>query len=682
MVNLVAADVATIEQVATFPRRVRVVEDLRIPLSDGTRLSARMWIPEDAEADPVPAVIEYIPFRHRDFSAPRDQLIHPWFAGHGYASIRLETRGSQESDGGPMDEYVVQEQDDAVEALAWIAAQPWCSGTTGMFGMSWGAFSALQVAARRPPSLKAIIPVHGTDDRFMDDIHFKGGCLLTANLSWGWLYFLYMMRPPDPLLVGDEWRDIWRERIEKAPSVLEHWTGEQEKSAYWRHASVRENYDDIEAATYVMCGWVDGYSNAAVRMANGIKAPCRTLIGPWAHTYPHIAMPGPQIGFLQEATRWWDRWLKGIDNGMDREPRLTFYMQDPAPPATSRPFRDGRWIGTDCWPPRETENVRYAMNPGRLDTEAAPGAPLTLKSPLANAMSGGEWLPHGVGPELPPDQREEDAGSLCFDSAVLEHPIEICGAPIARLRIRTDTRLGNLTLRVCDVAPDGTSSQITYGLLNLAHRNGFDRPEPMEPGAWMDVSIAANDIAQHVPAGHRIRVSVSTESFPLIWPAPERMTVVLDTSGCRFDLPVWPAEAPDDPVPDFAKPTMPPPLDMTWLRPVARERTIERDLVADRWTRTYIKDDGAFRIEAHGMTLDTRGSLKYSCQGDDPLSAKAELHYTIANTRGNWSTKLEGVLTVTADLDALNFMGHVDISEDGTPTATRKIDERVPRRVI
>lgn len=182
MVNLIATSMApessgTPEtRIGDLPHDIRIEADLRIPLSDGRRLSARLWIPIDADINPVPALVEYAPFRHRDFTYPRDAIIHPWFAGHGYASIRLEPAGSQDSDGPPMDEYVAREQEDCVEALAWIAAQDWCAGTTGMFGMSWGAFSALQVAALRPPSLKAIIPVHGTDDRYNDDIHYKGGC--------------------------------------------------------------------------------------------------------------------------------------------------------------------------------------------------------------------------------------------------------------------------------------------------------------------------------------------------------------------------------------------------------------------------------------------------------------------------------------------------------------------------
>jgi len=166
-----------------FPRRVRVVENDWIPLSDGTRLAAKLWLPEDAEEDPVPAILEYLPYRKRDATAHRDSIRHPYVAGHGYAIARVDIRGTGDSDGIILDEYLPQEQEDAVEVLAWLAAQPWCTGSLGMFGISWGGFNGLQVAARRPPGLKAIITVGSTDDRYADDVHYNGGDRKSTRLN-------------------------------------------------------------------------------------------------------------------------------------------------------------------------------------------------------------------------------------------------------------------------------------------------------------------------------------------------------------------------------------------------------------------------------------------------------------------------------------------------------------------
>ena len=154
-------------------------------MSDGCRIAARIWLPAGAEPTPVPAILEYIPYRKRDFMRARDEPIHRYFAQAGYAAVRVDLRGSGDSDGVLFDEYTQQELDDALEIIAWIAAQPWCSGAVGMMGISWGGFNALQVAALDPPALKAIITLCSTDDRYADDAHYMGGCLLNENLQWG-----------------------------------------------------------------------------------------------------------------------------------------------------------------------------------------------------------------------------------------------------------------------------------------------------------------------------------------------------------------------------------------------------------------------------------------------------------------------------------------------------------------
>ena len=243
---------------AKFPKPVREIENAWIPLKDGTRLAARIWLPEDAETQPVPAIFEYLPYRKRDGTAERDQLTHPYYAGHGYACVRVDIRGSGESDGLLMDEYLKLEQDDALECLDWIAAQPWCTGKIGMIGISWGGFNGLQVAARRPKQLKAIVTIASTDDRYADDIHFMGGALLNDNLGWASTMFAYMSRPPDPALLGDRWRKVWLNRLENTVLLVDNWLRHQRRDAFWKHGSVCENYGDIECAVYAVGGWSDG----------------------------------------------------------------------------------------------------------------------------------------------------------------------------------------------------------------------------------------------------------------------------------------------------------------------------------------------------------------------------------------------------------------------------------------
>ena len=685
MVNLVAADVDDLRVLHELPRRIGTITELRIPLHGEVRLHARLWLPADAEDAPVPALVEYVPFRHRDFTAPRDALIHPWFAGHGYASLRVELRGSGDSEGLPMDEYVLQEQDDAVAALAWIARQPWCDGNTGMFGMSWGAFSALQVAARNPPSLKAIIPVHGTDDRFSDDIHYKGGCLLTAGLSWGALYTLYMMRPPDPLITQGHWRTAWLERFQKAPMVLENWMTHQQKDGYWRHGSVSEDHAAIRCPALVVCGWADGYITAALRMAEHLNAQSRVWIGPWAHTYPHLATPGPRAGFLQEAVRWWDRWLKGRDSGAEALPRVRLYLQDSVPPATSYDHRPGRWLGVDRWPPAEVTTGVWTLGDGVLEPSGGgtpDGADLEIASPLGNGMDGPEWLPHGIGPELPPDQAAEDSGSLCFDSATLGEELILCGQPELVLCCRAD-HAGIIQARLVDLRPDGSATRIVYGLLNLHHRNGPDRPEVLRPGDWIRVRLRMDPVVQRIPLAHRLRLAVSTQAWPLAWPAAGTMRLTVRTAGSTLRLPTLPADRLADLECDRpCGPAIPASSAPVWLRPVRRERTVSRDPRTGLVERTYIKDDGCYCVSGHGMTVAATGSLTYRCWEPDPLSARAEYHYQIQHSRGDWDATVECDVRVGGDESSFRVKGEYRALENSFLVARRPVALTVPRRWV
>src|SRR5215468_2923993 len=318
--------------VASYPRAIQQLETVWIPLKDGTRLAARVWLPVDAAASPVPAILEYLPYRRRDFTAERDALTHPYVAGHGYACVRVDMRGSGDSDGVLTDEYLPLEQDDAVEVIAWLAAQPWCTGAVGMMGNSWGGFNALQVAAHRPPALRAIITSCSTDDRYADDIHAMGGCLLLDNLRWASTMFAHNSRPPDPAVVGGaRWRDLWLERLRGSGLWIDTWLRHQRRDEFWKQGSVCEDYDAIQCAVFAVGGWLDAYTNAVPRLLQGLAAPRRGLIGQWAHRYPHMARPGPAVGFLQVALEWWDMWLKSRPPGAAAEPFLRAWMQESVP---------------------------------------------------------------------------------------------------------------------------------------------------------------------------------------------------------------------------------------------------------------------------------------------------------------------------------------------------------------
>ncbi len=301
-------------------------------MPDGVHLSARLWRPVSSDDSPVPAILEYIPYRKGDLSSVRDSIHHPYLAGHGYACVRVDLRGTGDSEGVLADEYLEVEQSDAEAVLDWLAAQPWCDGNTGMMGLSWGAFAALQVAARQPSSLRAIVISSFTDDRYSDDMHYMGGAMLSDNLAEAGTMFAYATCPPDPSAVGERWRAMWHERLEAAEPWVLNWLRHQRRDDYWRHASVCEDYTAVRCPVLASSGWADGYSNAVTRLLAHLDVPRKGLIGPWSHKYPHLGEPGPAIGYLQEVVRWWDHWLKGADNGAMDGPMLRAWMQDSVPP--------------------------------------------------------------------------------------------------------------------------------------------------------------------------------------------------------------------------------------------------------------------------------------------------------------------------------------------------------------
>src|SRR6056297_1618612 len=521
------------KDIAGLPHRVEELHHVEIPMPDGCRLAARIWRPEGALDAPIPAILEYLPYRKNDLTLERDMTMQPYLAAHGYAVVRLDLRGAGDSEGLMEDEYLPQELQDGVDAIEWIAGQDWCDGNVGMVGISWGGFNGLQIAAMRPPALKAIITLCSTDDRYADDIHYMGGCMLGEQPSWASIMFARNSLAPDPANVGDKWRDMWMERLEGSGLWLKNWLEHQTRDDFWKHGSVCEDWSDIQIPVYAVSGWADGYCRAVFRLMENLQGPKQGLVGPWSHKYPHIGEPGPAIGFLQECVRWWREWLAGEDTGVMTEPMLRAWMQDSVPPVTRYAHRPGRWVGEHEWPSPAVENQAYYLRPGyRLlpETEAGAGASanpdgkpfISVKSPLSTGLFAGKWCSYAATPDLPHDQRQEDGGALTFDSDPLEADMEILGGPELELEYEADTAVAIVAIRLSDIDSDGRATRVTYGVRNLTHGDdNHTSPAPIAIGERRRARIRLNDIAQRFPVGHRIRVAISTSYWPLAWPAPE-----------------------------------------------------------------------------------------------------------------------------------------------------------------
>jgi uncharacterized protein len=671
----------------SLPHAVRDTENVWITLSDGCRLAARVWLPVDEPGVPVPAILEYIPYRKRDFMRRRDEGMHRWFAGHGYAAVRVDMRGSGESDGVMHDEYLAQEQDDALEVIDWIARQPWCSGKVGMMGKSWGAYNSLQVAARRPPALKAIIAVMGTDDRFAECIHFSGGCLLNDNFWWGCVMQMFNARPPDPAIVGERWRAMWLERLEAERFWPELWLEHQALDDYWKHGSVCFDYGAIECPTWFWGGWADLYRDTPFRLAENLQAPRRVTVGPWAHLYPHEAIPAPAVGFLQEALRWWDHWLKGIDRGVMSEAPLNFYMMEAALPQASSAARAGRWVAEERWPSPGVEMREFALNAdASLADEPGERVALSLRSPQTTGLAAGDWGSFGNPGDVPGDQREDSFGSLEFSSAPLAERCEILGNSRVILELAADRTEALVAVRLIDLAPSGTATCVARGFLNLAHRDGREEPKPLVPGERYRVEVQLTGTAYAFPAGHRVRVALSGAYWPIVWPSPEPTTLTLTTGSSHLRLPVRrPAAEAGIELPEAVSAE---PSPATVLRQGRVERSVSTDPVTGEVThRLYVDggvfgDWGKFRLEDISLDMGHVFERNYRIHPDQPNSARATMTQSYAMARGDWRVTINAGAEMTSTGKAFELTAWLEALEGDTVICRRDWRSSIPRRHV
>ena len=632
-----------------FPHKVREVEHAWIPLSDGIRLAARYWLPEDAEESPVPAI------------------------------LRVDLRGSGESEGVMLDEYLVQEQDDALEVIAWLAEQPWCTGDVGMMGKSWGGFNGLQVAARRPPALKAIVTVYSTDDRYADDIHYMGGCLLSENPDWAFTMFPALIRPPDPRLVGEGWRDIWQARMDAARPWIIDWLKHQ-------HGSVCEDYGAIECPVFAVGGWADPYTNPVFRLLANLTVPRKALVGPWGHQYPHQASPGPDAGFLQEALKWWDHWLKGLDTGVMDEPMLRVWMHGSEAPKARYETRAGHWAAEPAWPSPDIEMRRFALNAEgsatRLDRQAGPEQAIALSCPQDLGCCTHMWGHNGDdAAECPVDQRPDDALSLCFDSEPLAEDLPILGAPQVDLDLAADRPNALVAVRLSEVLPDGASALISYGVLNLTHRDGHEATAPLEPGRRTKVRVQLNDNGHVFAAGSRIRVALSTALWPILWPSPEPVTLTVTAGACSLELPVRPPRLEDNELLPLPPAEMSRVQDRILLRrPDPQALRVERDIASSLVTFVHDEDGGLVRIERDGWTFGGRTRRRYQVHPDDPTSARIEqTHVDEYGRDGELAVRIEAHQLLTCDAENFHVCARLEATENGQPVYARFWLETIPR---
>ncbi len=692
----------TAERPASPPTREPALTlDVRVPMRDGIALSANVWRPIDAGDVPVPAILEMIPYGKDNWRRNADTATGEWFAARGYALVRVDVRGTGSSEGVALDEYTADETLDGVEAVEWLATQPWCTGAVGMWGISYGAFTAIQVAKRRPANLRAIAPFMGTDDRYRTDVHLIGGCITASELSQYAVSQVAMnAMPADAGFRGDRWLAEWRARLDATPPWLIVWLQHQVDGPYWRQGSLAPDYDAIEVPILNVGGWCDSYVDAAFRMQARCTALSRTIVGNWVHGWPADDPPGPNLDHLHEVARFFDRWLKGEPNDVDREPAMVWFERDYAEPEPFPAAWPGRWRAADAFPhPATTIRAwRFAGGDvplqGRLIVDGAartgaedltPGLDTYSHLATVGTRGGLSWGAGGMPNGLARDLRPDEAFGPAFTTEPLIEPVSILGEPIAVLHLAVDAPVATAVVRLSDVAPDGTSAWVSAGILNLTHRDSDTDPRPLVPGEIVEVRVPLRHAGYRWAPGHRIRVSVASAAWPVIWPSPFPATFELHRGGAtpsRIELPVIPeAGGRDDrPVPAFK--TTPPDL-----RDVGGEGAtdtpiwqIDEDVIAGTVTVTI--HDGGEAVLEDGRRLYAAETLRLTASDARPAVARLEADVVYRWGETGHAIEIRATSRQTSDADAFELSVDLEVDLDGARFFERAWHERIARQLV
>jgi predicted acyl esterase len=509
-------------------------QEVRIPVRDGSWLAASLYLPDESTG-PQPCLVEALPYRKDDLTSSYASSYRNLCEDHGYAVARIDVRGTGSSPGDAVDEYPEAEQRDLTDAFAWLAAQDWCDGQIGMWGTSYSGFNSLQIAMERPPELKAICAIFATDDRWTDDVHWRGGALRLVDLVDYDHYMTAMcVLPPVPAVWGEGWREEWQRRLETNEPWLLTWLRENRHGPYWDHGSVRlagttSGYERIGCPTMIVAGWADGYRNNSFRTVAELARhgiPHRLLAGPWAHADPATAMPGPRIDFDAELVAWFDHWLRGKG---EHEDRCEVFVRESTKPEIDLDLHEGRWVTLPSIPP---------VTPMTLDLHA----PATLA--VAPDVGTAAWidcaghLPWG----LSGDQRLDDERSLTWE--VDPPPAPVVGHPVFRARMWATEPAASISVKLCDVFPDGTSALVSRGTLDLAYRDGVHgAPSPLVPGHEVQVEVVLDACAYHWTPGNTLRVSVAGADWPNTVAPPAPVSLTLRTASVT--LPFLDGEHPE-----------------------------------------------------------------------------------------------------------------------------------------
>jgi hypothetical protein len=682
-----------------------------IPMEDGVRLAVSLYLPEGAEdGRAAPVLLEALPYRKDDATASYRPEYERLCREYGYAVARLDLRGTGSSEGVATDEYPATEQADLCQVVEWLASQPWSTGSVGMYGTSYSGFNSLQIAAERPPALKAVVAIFASDDRYTDDVHYTGGAVKLLDLVD---YPLYMVAlnalPPVPAVAGPDWRERWRERVEGLEPWLLRWLEEQADGPYWRQGSLRPGYERIECPTMLVAGWADGYRNGTFRVLERLQAPTRLLFGPWSHMATDASLPGPRIDLVPEMVRWWDRWLRDEPNGVDQAPPVTVFVRHSTRPAPDLDEQPGVWRDEPAWPPDRSISLTLALGaaghpapdprrpgPAPGAGEAGPGGSAADRLEVRPDVGSTAWiscaghLPFGQ----PDDQRTDDAFSLTYDWE-LERELEVLGHPRLVVRVAASAPVAFLSAKLCDVFPDGTSTLVARGFLNLTQRRSRTDPEPMPPGVVEPVELELDATSWVFPAGHRLRLSLAGSDWPNLVPPPGPVTLTVEGDGSTLTLPVLAGPSPAPPPPRPGDPAEPASAGAGNGGPGADPRLaggramsapdpptgwrVVRDVLGHR-TEAEIEHGGRSELPDGTVLVERyQGTVGVALDRPGPTWARGSAAYRIEWPEATVATSVR--LDLRGDADAFEVQLELEAREGDELRWARTWHHRIPRHL-
>jgi putative CocE/NonD family hydrolase len=682
--------------------QVTVLENEWIPMSDGARLAARMFLPSSAQTTPTGAVLEYLPYRKRDVYRYRDDVVGPFLAKAGIAHVRVDIRGTGDSDGSAIDEYTAVEQADALTVIDWISRQPWCNGNVGMRGISYGAFTGLQAAEKAPAALKAIVSTCGTELRYPDDIHYRGGCLIADQFVWGMQFQAILRSPPDPAIVGTErWRALWQQRLDAIEPLSIRWNEHQTLDAQWLSGSIRD-YGAIRCAIYNVGGTLDSYLPSVTRMMERAQhVPQKALIGPWAHKwpgYPQAAthrgapppaangVPGPGVDWLPIEVRWWHHWLLGEPNGIMAEPQVWSFREDLPAAATFPRDARGSWVSEQRWPSDAIKVRRWHLNVGGLEERPEPGKLIEHRTNLTIGYANPSLSPSADPSSWWRDQSRDDALSLVFDSSPLEAALDVMGEPLFKLRVRSDRPVAKLCARLMEVTPDGRSHFLCYGLLNLTHRDSDETPTALLPGVDYDVRVTGHFACHRFAPGSRIRVALSETWWPVVWPSPEIVTLQVTTGASMLELPIRPTR--EDEEPPFGifrdRYDVPGAQAAPYMNPLEGVQ-----ITGEPGSRTFTLvggggslEPGSKRVPEVNTTVGGIYYLRRSIREDNPNTAEIETEAVNYFERDDWKVRVRARCLCRSTPTHFICSEVFEASDGDQVVFSRSWEKEIPRRLV